>query len=178
MVDTPHLWYMWEWSYCFTGGNFTRTKALSVASWPPLLSLRVSPWPPPPWPVARMVNAWWRNKCWNKLRRCRFFHLTKPWWAIFFETLWSTAREKWWSTIFCTKHGGFTCYQNKIWPGQFFRISQRKSPTSTPSAEKKTCKKNLILVHLEIFRVDYSYLNIDWLEDLMILHVTITGIVL
>jgi hypothetical protein len=44
--------------------------------------------------------------------------------------------------------------------------------------KKKTCKKNLILVHLEIFRVDYSYLNIDWLEDLMILHVTITGIVL
>jgi hypothetical protein len=27
--------------------------------------------------------------------------------------------------------------------------------------KKKTCKKNLILVHLEIFRVDYSYLNID-----------------
>ena len=53
-----------------------------------------------------------------------------------------------------------------------------KSPTSTPSAEKKTCKKNLVLVHLEIFGVDYSYLNIDWLEDLMILHVTITGIVL
>ena len=63
---------------------------------------------------------------------------------------------------FCTDHGGFTCDFCTRFGQVIWGFPSRNPQLPRQVLEKqKTAKKNLILVHLEIFRVDYSYLNID-----------------
>ena len=105
--------------------RFQSTKALSEASWPPPLSLPVSPWPPLPWPVAwfgpsRRTTFWWQ-KCVGKMVNAWRNGETNCEDARNPNKLW-TMVTKWWNLVNYSgkmakySMGGFT-YQNKIRPG-------------------------------------------------------------